>query len=284
MVLESLLSPEGAEHNPWALAILGFIFVTIGIFATDYLLPSAPSLLLAALVALPVGPLVLKLFDYEEYEVEDGETKWGSHTFARHFPVVITLASLFIGMAAGFGFWYMALPQDKTTTLFEAQNQELAGIGSLFSGNAVFAPQPSDFGSVFETIFLHNLGVLVLVLAFSLIYGAGAVLILIWNASVIAVFIGNFAKEFIWHQAPAYSILAGAGAGFLGLLPHGSMELVAYLLAALAGGILSCAIIRRDHIERHVGRVAYDIVKLTAWSVVFLAIGAAIEASSIVGV
>ena len=284
MVLESLFLPEGAEHNPWALAILGFIFVTIGVFATDYLLPNAPGLLLAALVALPVVPLVLKLFDYEEYEVEEGETKWGSHTFARHFPVVITLASLFIGMVAGFGFWYLALPQDKTTPLFEAQNRELAGIGSLFSGNAVLTTQQSDFGSVFETIFLHNLEVLVLVLAFSLVYGAGAVLILIWNASVIAVFIGNFAKQFIWHQAPEYSILAGAGTGFLGLLPHGSMELVAYLLAALAGGILSCAIIRRDHIKRHVGRVAYDIVKLTAWSIVFLAIGAGIEASSIAGI
>jgi len=283
MVLESLFSPEGAEHNPWALAILGFVFVSLGVFATDYLLPSAPGLLLAALVALPVVPLVLRLFDYEEYEVEEGETRWGSHTFARHFPVVLTLASLFLGMTAGFCFWYLALPQDKSSSLFDAQNQELEGIGGLFSGYAVFGPPTLDFGGVFETIFLHNLGVLVLILGFSLVYGAGAVLVLIWNASVIGVFIGNFAKEFIWHQAPAYSMLAGAGAGFLGLLPHGSLELIAYLLAALAGGILSSAIIRRERTERHWSRVAYDLLKLAAWAIVFLALGAAIEASSIVG-
>ncbi|MEW5955100.1 MAG: stage II sporulation protein M [Candidatus Micrarchaeota archaeon] len=284
MVLESLFSPQGAEHNPLALAILGFVFVSIGVFATDYLLPNAPSLLLAALVALPVVPLVLKLFDYEEYEVEEGERRWGSRTVARHFPVVLTLASLFVGMIAGFCFWYLALPPDKSTTLFEAQNNELEGIGGLFSGYAVFPQQQLDFTSVFETIFLHNLGVLALIIAFSVVYGAGAVLVLIWNASVIGVFIGNFAKEFIFHQAPAYSVLAGAGAGFLGLLPHGSVELVAYLLAALAGGILSSAIIRRERTERHWSRVAYDILKLAAWAILFLALGAAIEASSIVGV
>jgi len=283
MVLESLFSPEGAEHNPWALAIIGFIFVSIGVLTTDYLLPTSPGLLLAALVAIPVVPLVLKLFDYEEYVVEEGERKWGSRTVARHFPVVLTLASLFIGMVAGFCFWYLALPPDKSSELFEVQNKELEGIGGLFSGYAVFSSH-LDFNQVFETIFLHNLGVLALIIGFSLIYGAGAVLVLIWNASVIGVFIGNFAKEFVFHEAPAYSVLAGAGAGFLGLLPHGSMELVAYLLAALAGGILSSAIIRRERSERHWSRVAYDVMKLAAWAILFLALGAAIEASSITGV
>ena len=282
MVLESLFSPEGAEHNPWALAILGFVFVSIAIFATGYLLPSEPGFLLIALVALPVAPLVLKLFDHEEVEVEEGERKWGSRTIARHFPIVLVLVSLFIGMCGSFCFWYLALPPAQANALFNAQNNELRSIGTVFSGHAVTSAEGS-FMQVFELIFIHNLGVLALIIAFSIIYGAGAVLILIWNASIIGVFVGNFAKEFVWHQAPSYSVLAGASAGFLGLIPHGTFELLAYLVAALAGGILSSAIIRRANAERRWGSVFRDIVKLSAVAIIFLVLGAAIEASSIVG-
>ncbi|HII39503.1 TPA: hypothetical protein HA318_05905, partial [Candidatus Micrarchaeota archaeon] len=89
--------------------------------------------------------------------------------------------------------------------------------------------------------------------------------------------------EFVWHQAPSYSVLAGASAGFLGLIPHGTFELLAYLVAALAGGILSSAIIRRANAERRWGSVFRDIVKLSAVAIIFLVLGAAIEASSIVG-
>ncbi|MEM0475859.1 MAG: stage II sporulation protein M, partial [Candidatus Norongarragalinales archaeon] len=135
-----------------------------------------------------------------------------------------------------------------------------------FSGYAVEARMLNAF----ETIFIHNLEVLLLILAFSLLYGAGAIFVLIWNASIIGVFLGKIART------------AEIGAGVLGILPHGVFELLAYTTAALAGGILSRVIVlRRLHaIEEH--QTIYDISKLTGWAIIFLALGALIESTGVI--
>ena len=44
-------------------------------------------------------------------------------------------------------------------------------------------------------IFINNMGVLFLCIIFSFLYGAGAIFILTWNASVIAAAIGSFIVE-----------------------------------------------------------------------------------------
>ena len=207
----------------------------------------------------------------------------GSRTVARHLPVIVTLAFFFLGTILAFTFWYLAMPPEKAATLFNVQIEELKNIGGAFSGYAVFASK-ATFETAFQTVFMHNLGVLGLILGFSVLYGAGAILILIWNASVISVFVGNFAKQFVFHAAPEYSVLAGVSAGILGLMPHGTFELVAYLVTALAGGILSSAIIRKAYSHNKFGIVVYDIVKLVAFAILLLAIGAGIEAMNIAGI
>lgn len=282
MVLESLLSPENAERNPWELIFLAFIFVTVGVWATDFLGGDCKGILVNALVAIPAVPVILSLFNYEEHSVEEGERVFGSRTVARHLPVIVTMALFFVGMIFAFTFWYLALPPEKSASIFGTQIEELKTVSGVFGGYATYA-STVNFQQAFETVFMHNLGVLGLILAFSVLYGAGAVFVLIWNASIIGVFIGNFAKQFVLHVAPEYSIIAGVSAGFLGLVPHGTFELISYLLAALAGGILSSAIIRKAYSHHKFSTVAYDIAKLAAWAVVVLAIGAGIEAYNIAG-
>jgi len=63
----------------------------------------------------------------------------------------------------------------------------------------------------------------------------------------------------------------------LGILPHGLFELLAYLTAALSGGILSAAVVRGDLQKPVFAQIVYDIAKLLGWAIVFLAIGAFIE-------
>jgi uncharacterized membrane protein SpoIIM required for sporulation len=145
---------------------------------------------------------------------------------------------------------------------------------SPVQGNAV------GFNNTFAFIFFQNLKVLILVILGSLIYGAGSVFILIWNASIIGVFLGNVARKFVLHEAPQFSLIPGLSYGILGLIPHGTFELVAYLIGALAGGILSYAITRRVYGTVEFRPILRDVVNLVGAAVFLVFLGALIESAT----
>ncbi len=279
MVLEAIISPKRAREQPWLISILAFIFVSVGILAADYL-GISKSIMTLTFVAVPSIPFIWQLFDYEQRETER-QVVLGSRTIARHLPVIIVLAFFFVGLVAGFVYWFFALPPGQSAEVFEVQLTELRAIGAT-SGKFVFEITNEAFLHTFEMLFFHNFGVLLIILALSLLYGAGAVFVLIWNAAIIGVFIGNYAK-IISGGNSLVPLLGGIGTSALGLLPHGSFELLAYLVAALAGGILSSAITREAHKTSAFPLIIHDTVKLTAVSVILLGIGAFIEAGAIVG-
>lgn len=282
MVLETLLPPEHARRHPWEILVLAAAFATVGVLTTLYLSRGSPDnlgLLLITVVALPSIPWILRLFEYDETGLETRHL-YGHATLARHWPIIVILAMYFVGLLAGFLFWYLALPVDQSAKLFASQISELSAISGGLVG-AGYAVKVSSL-QAFETIFLHNLEVLGLILVFSILYGAGAMFVLIWNASVISVFLGDLARKFVLQQPGEYAILTGLTTGFLGLLPHGSFELLSYTTGAVAGGILSAALARKAHHIESFPLVVHDIAKLAAWAVVFLAIGAAIESQAFV--
>ena len=278
-----MVSPEAAESNPLTIMILSFVFVTISVFAVMYLSAnnlSSAGMLLVALVALPSLPMMLRFFDYEAVGIET-KPVFGSHTLARHMPLIIVMLAYFVGLVIAFVFWYFALPPDTSAKLFAMQINEIKAINSQFSGYAINMPALAagtmdQAMGIFETIFMHNLEVLILAIVFSVLYGAGAVLILAWNASVIAIFISLAAKQFVLHS-PGESIITGLGIGALGLVPHGTFELLSYSAGALAGGILSSALIKKLYVHPQFIMVINDIAKLLAWAIVFLAVGAFLE-------
>ncbi len=286
MVLESIFEAEGLEHNPLEMALLSVAFVAVAVFAALTIgagfSPDAVSILAVALVALPSMPVILRLF--ERTEMRDENDKFlGSHTLGRHAGILIVLALYFTALVLTFTVLYLILPVDQGSVVFAAQNRELTAISSI-SGRAIdFAVSTgaaTAFLDRFEYIFLHNLQVLVFVIILSAVYGAGAVMILSWNASVIGAFIGQFARTLVAHT-PGVDLFSGASVGFLGLVPHGSFELLSYSAGALAGGILSAAIVNRHHREKIFLIILKDITKLAAWAVLFLAIGAAIESGAL---
>jgi len=278
MVLESIVSPKDARKNSWKITLLAFVFVSIGILSADYL-GIQKSIVAITLASIPAFPFVWRLFDFEEEETEK-TIVLGSRTIARHLPVIIVLSMLFIGLIAGFVFWYFALPADKTAEIFSVQLNELKTIG-VTSGKAIFNVNDGRFLETFEMLFFHNFGVLLIILLFSLLYSSGAVFVFVWNASIIGTFIASYAKAA--ESGTFISLIGGIGASALGLFPHGSFELLAYLIAALAGGILSSAITREVHKSSTFMLVIHDSIKLTAIAVICLAIGAFIEAGAIVG-
>ena len=100
---------------------------------------------------------------------------------------------------------------------------------------------------------------------FSLIFGAGAVFIIAWNASVLGVYIGELSKH-VWH-IPIISLT---------FLPHGIPEIGGYIVAGLAGGILSAAILRKRNMEA-IRYITLDSVKLLLLGAALILIAAGIE-------
>lgn len=283
MVLQALVDPESARRNPLKIVLLSALFASVAVGVVLWLKSEASDLLLMVFVLIPSIPLVLNLISYEEKTVKGREGKrfLGSHTLARHSSTIIVLFAFFIGLTAAFTFWYLVLPPNESAKMFSIQFKELQKVRGAFSAYAVEV----RLVNAFEIIFLHNLEVLFLVLGFSLLYGAGAVFILAWNASVIAVFLGEIAKSFIpKHAVKETALITGLGVGVFGILPHAIFELLAYSTGALAGGILSCCITSKKLASLEFIPFAYDVAKLVGWAVLFLAVGALIESTGVIGV
>ncbi len=291
MVVESLIGPRTAERNPSEIIVLAFIFVSMAVGIVDYLKIEPYGQMVLMFTLIPSIPFILDLFKLEEEELEH-ETILKSRTIRRHYSVLLVLLAFFMGCVLGFTFWYLFLEgtdAERAAKFFEPQLSELENINSIsaqISGKVLESEMGGSqayaisLSNTFNFIFFHNLRVLMMVVLGSLIYGAGSVFILAWNASVIGVFLGNVARKFVLHQAPAFSLIPGLSYGLLGLIPHGTFELLSYSIGALAGGILSAAISRRVYGSLEFRPILVDVLKLFAVSIAFLFIGAVIEAAT----
>jgi uncharacterized membrane protein SpoIIM required for sporulation len=108
---------------------------------------------------------------------------------------------------------------------------------------------------------------LIFTLLFSLIFGAGAIFILAWNASVISAAIGIFSK----------SSLMNLPLGLFRYMIHGIPEIGSYFAGALAGGIISIAGIKHNIKSEKFWVILQDSLNLVILAVVLLIIAALIE-------
>lgn len=289
MVLEYIVSPAEAKRKPWELIVVSFLFVSFGVL-TQLLIPSLQgSVIIFALIPLiPLFFFVLlseeaeeEHFDKMKEEVEDWKkvlkelkdeqlshlSKFAlGHRFKRIMNVHKTLIKLFgfvfLGAILAYTFWFSILPQQQSYDLFYQQLQEIRTLRAAITAQ-VFSAEKLEF------LLTHNIQVLALMFLFSLLYGIGALYLLLWNASIIGVILG----EKLLQQG-----VLGVVTGFLGLIPHGIFEIGSYLIAALAGGILSIAIMRSSNKKPFFKYLAEDVALLAVLAVVLLVVGAVVEA------
>ena len=119
----------------------------------------------------------------------------------------------------------------------------------------------------FFLILLNNIYVLIFTLIFSLIFGAGVIFVLAWNASVIAAAIGIFTK----------SQLSSLPLGLLRYLIHGIPEIASYFIVALAGGLVSIAVIKHESGTDKFWEVLLDSLNLIVLAIIILVVAAAME-------
>jgi uncharacterized membrane protein SpoIIM required for sporulation len=250
------------------------------IFLRDTVLSQYSSILIITFATLFCIPFMYFLVSLEE--AKDIRIKAERALIKEHGRAVAALVYLFLGFIVAFSILYMIMPQAITAQNFKAQVEQYCAINMpqnfdkclkqygiantlTFTGRAA-AMASGNLGH-FLNILTNNIYVLIFILVFSLAFGAGAIFILAWNASVIAAAIGLFTNA----QLNSLHI------GLMRYLVHGIPELAAYFIAALGGGILSIAIIKHDFRHEQFWCVLRDSVDLIIVAIIILIIAALIE-------
>ena len=283
-MFESLINPRKAERKPWELFLIGLIYASLSMLFVKWIFSNNPvfakysSILLITFTVMFSIPFMYYTIKLEEEK--DIRIRKEKILIKEHGKALAAFMYLFLGVLVAFSFWYIVLPQDITAENFQIQIEQYCAINAptgfekcvaqqgVITGKAVglTAGATSSWKHV-SSIFLNNIYVLIFCLVFSFAFGAGVIFILIWNASVIATAIGIFTKAEIAHMH----------IGIVRYMIHGIPEILAYFIAALAGGIISVAIIRHDFKEERFWHVLQDSLDLILLAIVILFIAAIIE-------
>lgn len=291
MVLESIIGSTNIKKNPFLIFFVTVLISIVSIFAAHYVFASHASVLSIAFITIGLVPLIHNILAKEEFE-ERMTRKSSTTFFARHFNLIMIYVWVFIGIIFTFAIFYYLSPAELKVDLFEEQIKALCaisgneicseGLPSSISANIAASafdscrnPNTSNIFSCSFFIFQNNFRVLLFIIILSLLYGAGAIFIIAWNASVLGLFFGEM-------------LSLGAHATWLGflqsmLIGHGPPELFAYVFGALAGGVLSAMIARGVFLKHEILIILKDfsfLVFLAFFSVVY---GAIVEGVGIMG-
>lgn len=294
MVLEALTTVKGLEKHPVIMLVMSIVLASAGIWLSYYTFPASSSILAIAFVSIGFMPIFHRLFVVIESE-EAKHHGWFFSFLGRHFDVIKIYAWFFLGLIIAYCFWYVVLPdvtpavcmQDsgalecllpEKSMVFAEQEKTWKVISgwSSTTAKAILGPGVCSAGNFFgcaEFIFTNNALVLGLAILFSFVYGAGAIFLLAWNASVIGIFIG---KE-ILEKSLMHGLLRAVG-----YLPHGLPEIIGYFIGAIAGAIISVAISKRQYGKKEFEIIAKDALFLIALSYGVLLLAALIESGIIV--
>ncbi len=274
MVLESLTNPFRATHHPLQLFILGAFYASAGLFLGNWIFREYASLIMVFLTVMACIPLLYNTFRTEEKT--ELEIKDEKRILKQHSKILVFLLFLFMGMVFAFVFWYVVLPSSMVQNSFSSQTLTIKSISTRLTGSYSSV-------NVFTIILLNNLKVLVFCILFSFLYGAGAIFILTWNASVIATAIGNYIRSNIASITAQIGLAKYAvyfkivSIGLLKYFIHGIPEIAAYFVGGIAGGVISVAVIKESFGTRNFEKIILDSSSLIIISIIILIIAALIE-------
>ncbi len=277
-MLESIINPKRAEKGPWKMFFIGLIYSSLSIllvhwfFANDAVLSKFSGMIVVTfcvMFSLPFMYYIIKQEEKEDEEVEGIFNVWHAHSDA-----IYSFMWLFLGFIVAFSFWHIVL---QDSNLFNAQLETYCMINNpggvedcveKYSFEKKILPTGAATKEIrLLSIVENNIYVMIFTLVFSLIFGAGAIFVLAWNASVISSAIGIFTKNQI-IDIPF---------GIARYMLHGFPEIAAYFITALAGGIFGAGIIRNGIANKKSLRVIENVVILLFIAIIILIIAAAIE-------
>ncbi len=277
-MLESLINLRTVKDKTWITAVWAFIISSVAVFFSTQIYSqvqvSGVSISVSGLYAvfftiIPSIYFVTILIKREErLEEEEIARHYRKGFFERHDKDILIFLFYFLGLTVSFAVWSLVLEPG----FFQIQLSTICRINPAFCGSPGLAGNVTGLASgqalgSFLVYITNNIQVMLFAFIFSMVFGAGAVFIIVWNASILGVVIGNLSKTL--YEIPFYG---------LSYLPHGLPEIAGYICAGLAGGILSAAIIRGHHKRGVFGTVVFDSIKILILGIFLIIAGAAIEA------
>ncbi len=271
MVLELLVNPRKAERRPWELFVIGFVYVSVAVLLSIWIFTEYVGLVMVFLTVLACTYLVQGTLSYEEKKGLRSRSE--VLLLKEHSKALLLFMFLFMGFVFAFAAWYIFLPPDSVDKVFKPQIDTISSIN----------PSITELG-FFGKILLNNTKVLFFCVLFAFFYGAGAVFILAWNASIVGAAVGSFVRNNLAMFAEEAG-LPGIGAyfssfsiGLMKYMTHGFFEILAYFTAALGAGIIAIAVARHEFGSKEFNKVIADSVDLIVISILLLVIAAFIEA------
>lgn len=261
MVLEKLISLRTARRSPLAMFIVGDVVSIVCLLISFIVFPDSVGLFTTVLITFAMLPFMVDLIRYEEAETEEEiQSRKRMNLLQRHSDILSIYAAFFAGMIVALTVVFIMLPEPIVEKIFQDQINEI----NIIRGRLVFL-------GTFERIVVNNISVLAISFLFSFLFGAGAIFILAWNASVLAAAIGLAAR--------AFGGIKGLPAAVLVFLPHGSLEILAYFIGAIAGGLVSAAVTRKR--SKQFWGIVKDSFTLMAVSIILLLMAGGIETMAI---
>lgn len=279
-MLESMVNPKKVEKGPWKMFFVGMIYASLsllmvkGFFSGDPVLSQYSGMIVVTFCVIFSLPFMYFIIKKEEKEDEEVFGFWS--TWKVHKDAIFSLMFLFMGFLVAFSFWYIVL---GNSTLFNAQIETYCRINSPGNiqeciGKYDFSRESSSVstgavtkGVRFLAIIENNVYVLIFTLLLSLIFGAGAIFVLAWNASVISATIAIFTQ----HSVKDIPL------GIARYMIHGFPEITAYFIAALAGGIFGVGILRNGIQGKRTIHILENTIALLFIALIILIIAAVIE-------
>lgn len=277
-MLESMINPKRAEKGPWKMFFIGLLYASLSLILVHFLFKGDSVMskfsglivvLFCVMFSFPFMFFIIRQEEQEDEEISGAFSVWKTHSDA-----IYAFLWLFLGFIIAFAFWNVILQDPK---LLNAQIETYCSINSPGSiedcvARYSFTTKTISSGvsnnvARFVSIIGNNFGVMILTLIFSLIFGAGAIFVLAWNASVISAAIGIFTKYTI-HEIPI---------GLVRYMIHGFPEIAAYFMTALAGGMFGVGVIRHGLADKKFVRVLTHVGILLGIALFTLIVAAVIE-------
>ncbi len=225
-MLEKLWVEQERERHFCMCVVFSAVFSLVSILIAKYFVPfKVGGQSLVGIIAVTLASLAAAypLIKYLEDEIDETESERKSNIkdhfdlIERHKTELEVYLAFFLGVAVAFGLANSFMPE-----AFEIQHDVIGSIRPDVVTGRFFSP------GFFMEIITNNISVFFTTLLLSFFLTAGMVFILVWNASIFGIFISEITKGIV--ELPLVA---------LSYLPHGVLEVSAYIIAGLTGFFLS---------------------------------------------
>ena len=258
-MLENILKPDWLERKPRFAFVIGLVYAIIGIVAAWIIFPNSQGIASIAFLSMLLIPSLNKMFTIEEKQDSVSKKFSFKKIFQDHNDILQVYFMLFLGIFLAYALFSLKFPNLLVQGVFDSQLRIIgANVGQAIGG------------FTFYSLFLNNIKIMLIFLVLSLVFGAGSILFLAWNASVWGVVFAYMAT----HYSNAFDNFLGM---FLKVMPHMFLEAGGYFFAIVAGCIMSQAVLRESFGSKKFNYAMKDGFAFLTVSIILLIIGALVE-------